>query len=832
MRLEIRFSIASVVATMLIGMTSATATPPNPFLLPGAPTMVKDVWTGGSSGARPLFSHRGKTYFAARNDFLAPKLWVTDGSDAGTTLVAAIALGSGAVNFLEGSAIALGDVVVFATSPTVQIWRTDGTSPGSYRLASLASLYSDMASLRGVGYFAGYAQHFTTGDELWRTDGTPAGTAMIKEINTNPGESGVYGAPFVANNTLFFAAFDGTAGGLWTSDGTASGTVAIKAIRQGAPPGIVCTTEALGLLLFQANDGVNGPQPWVSDGTAAGTFVLKNIGATGGIGSAPCGFTEVSGVVYFHATSDDAGRELWRTDGTPAGTVLVKDIVAGPAGSGVDNLRAFGNRLFFTADDGTTGAEPWVSDGTADGTVRLADLNPGPAGSVTSVVGVAGGQVYFNANDGATGNELYRTDDVVGVRSLGDNNPGPADFSAYALSMAPIGTGASSPQLSVNGLPIFAGTTAAGGTELFYATRDGTVVPLGQIAPGSASSTPYFGAIANGVLFFDADDGASGRELWKLPPVNPDVQAIAVTADGKSDILFEHADSRIVGWAVQGGDVLRITPLTSFAGSTLRIRSVGSFDHRWSSVGTDDLLMRDAAGYNVIVALSGKNPWNMISAGAWEAIVPAGLNWDVAGVGDFDGDGTDDILWREVAGYNHMFTKFDAATGTVAESAVPGLGIDWKVAGIADFDGDGKADIFWRNINGANAIWLMNGPKVKQVLNVAGLGIDWTLAAVADFDRDGRPDLLWRNIAGYNGIWFMKRNVVDRVMDIPGVTPDWRIVGTGDYDGDGFADILWEQNVTATRVEWLLNAGAYHSEAVLPGAGEPGWHVVNPKSNR
>jgi hypothetical protein len=164
---------------------------------------------------------------------------------------------------------------------------------------------------------------------------------------------------------------------------------------------------------------------------------------------------------------------------------------------------------------------------------------------------------------------------------------------------------------------------------------------------------------------------------------------------------------------------------------------------------------------------------------------------------------------------------------------VTGLGIDWKVAGVADFDGDGKADIFWRNINGANAIWLMNGPVVKQVVNVPGLGNDWSVAGIADFNRNGKPDILWRNVAGYNGIWFMNKVAIDYVVNVPGVTPDWRIVGTGDYNGDGFADILWEQTINGTRVAWLMNAGVYQGEAVLPGTGDNiAWQVVNPVSLR
>ena len=35
---------------------------------------------------------------------------------------------------------------------------------------------------------------------------------------------------------------------------------------------------------------------------------------------------------------------------------------------------------------------------------------------------------------------------------------------------------------------------------------------------------------------------------------------------------------------------------------------------------------------------------------------------------------------------------------------------DWSIVGVGDFNGDGKPDIVWRNYtNGQNAIWYMDG---------------------------------------------------------------------------------------------------------------------------
>src|SRR5205809_2794953 len=88
----------------------------------------------------------------------------------------------------------------------------------------------------------------------------------------------------------------------------------------------------------------------------------------------------------------------------------------------------------------------------------------------------------------------------------------------------------------------------------------------------------------------------------------------------------------------------------------------------------------------------------------------ADLNWNVAGIGDFDGGGKDDILWRNsAAGENYIYPmnglSIKPAEGylrTVADQ-------NWQVVGTGDFGGDGKADILWRNsATGENYIYLMN----------------------------------------------------------------------------------------------------------------------------
>ena len=263
----------------------------------------------------------------------------------------------------------------------------------------------------------------------------------------------------------------------------------------------------------------------------------------------------------------------------------------------------------------------------------------------------------------------------------------------------------------------------------------------------------------------------------------------------------------------------------------LMIQAVNDARNDFNGDGRSDILWRDNTG-TMTTSLGQANGGFASNAANFWASVPT--SWQVIGTGDFNGDGRDDILWRDNTGAttNWLGQSSGAFSGndTNFYTNVP---TGWQVQGIGDFNGDGRDDILWRNPStGQTTDWLGqgNGSFAGNDANaLSTIAASWQVTGTGDFNGDGRSDILWRDNMGTlttslgqaNG--GLASNAANFWTTIP---TNWQVVGSGDFNGDGRDDILWRDNTGATT-NWLgqVNGGFSGNDGNFYATVATSWQV-------
>jgi hypothetical protein len=291
--------------------------------------------------------------------------------------------------------------------------------------------------------------------------------------------------------------------------------------------------------------------------------------------------------------------------------------------------------------------------------------------------------------------------------------------------------------------------------------------------------------------------GATYSGILLLPGCRPFVKRVPVSdfdGDGVGDILWR-IDETGENSLWHFGDVgawhqclSTIGPCPRPLGRPWTPQAVGDFD----GDGTSDLMWRNrTTGVNEV--------WDRIFYPRSIAGVTS-RDWQVVGAGDFDGDDRSDLLWRNSrTGANAIWKSANATTQQPTQSVSD---VRWQVVGVGDFNGDRRSDILWRHsTSGANAIWRSGRFDIQQpVTGVTNL--QWKVAGIGDFNGDGKDDVAWRNASsGANAIWLSGNSAAQQAVATV-TNRAWNIAAVADYNGDGRSDLMWHNTSTGANVIW------------------------------
>jgi hypothetical protein len=188
---------------------------------------------------------------------------------------------------------------------------------------------------------------------------------------------------------------------------------------------------------------------------------------------------------------------------------------------------------------------------------------------------------------------------------------------------------------------------------------------------------------------------------------------------------------------------------------------------------------------------------------SWDSVVLSSVNgtYQTASA-DFDCDGNDDVLWYRSGGTSYFWWGSSVRTfgeTTVAWQTPTGF---QPLAG--DFDGDGCGDILWYQADRPTIVYYGVSNRSFYLNQTLTVGAGYA-PVIGNFDGDCCDDVLWYSSSGSESWWYGTTTrwqwVTSSALQISTSYP-W--LGVGDFDGDNRADILFNQSGVFDRI-WLFS---------------------------
>ncbi|MEC3981036.1 C40 family peptidase [Amycolatopsis sp. H20-H5] len=311
-------------------------------------------------------------------------------------------------------------------------------------------------------------------------------------------------------------------------------------------------------------------------------------------------------------------------------------------------------------------------------------------------------------------------------------------------------------------------------------------------------------------------------------------------ADGKADIISQDASGALkaftgsgamdasqfgygvdVGWGWDSGKAPRVLK--------------GDFN----GDGKEDLIANSANGTLKAFPSSGVFKNNELFGYGAEV----GWDWTTAStpriiVGDFNGDGKDDLIAQRADGSLRAFTSSGSMDAAQFGYGVDvGWGWDPNTAPrilVGDFNSDGKDDLISNLANGTMKAFPSSGVFKNNELFGYGaeVGWGWTTASlprvmVGDFNGDGKDDLISQNTGGALKA-FTGSGSMDSAQFGYGVDAGWgwdtgtapRIL-VGDYNGDGKDDLV--SGGANGVLKAFPSSGVFKNNELFGYGAEVGW---------
>lgn len=448
-----------------------------------------------SSYPRPLGMLGGSFLFAASQGAVGTELFKL----VGTTAVLVRDINPGPDDSAPGRPIVVGGIAYFTAKDSLgrELWRTDGTRSGTYRVADLAPGPADAfydADTMSWSAVIGTTFYFVVNGVLWKSDGTVAGTVEALPAGSNVGSVGTVVA---VSAKLYFVADDTTTPAsdslLYKFDTTTPLVPAVKLSRMGGGSVINVSNlvRAGSRVVFSGTDSSYDYEPCYTNGSDQ--MVCFDLDTEASTGSAPQGFTALpDGTVYFAARS--LYGQAWSFRRLDAGATTV---------TGLGTTVIWGNGAVMAYTVGPSSHSFYVLNDTING--RRLYYVTNSTTSFTQITGVYPKAYPFQlSSDNST---IY----FVGTDSDGISNPRVWGAGVSGFALVP---SIAAPENLFGAAGVFScATSGSNGTELYFRSYPTDAVV--DVAPPYLQTPDAITEIvvSGDVAYLSAVDGPNAH-LW------------------------------------------------------------------------------------------------------------------------------------------------------------------------------------------------------------------------------------------------------------------------------------------------------------------------------
>jgi hypothetical protein len=204
---------------------------------------------------------------------------------------------------------------------------------------------------------------------------------------------------------------------------------------------------------------------------------------------------------------------------------------------------------------------------------------------------------------------------------------------------------------------------------------------------------------------------AGSGQLTTVPPPWQIAGSGDFNGDGRADLIWRNT--------VTGEDSMWLMSATAVLPGSGALPQIS--DQNWQVAGVadfngdgrSDIVWRnDSTGATSIWMMNGTS----LGGDSGVTQLQIGPPWRVAAVADLNGDGFADIVWRNASSGDNIVWLMHGTTLLPSSGAVLGIAdLNWHIAATGDYNGDGRDDLVWRNdATGISSMWFMNGTAIGE----------------------------------------------------------------------------------------------------------------------